>query len=388
MTGQKKFAERHRMEESLTLNGWILNSSGKKKMKDVEVSAALVPQDRSQTEVYYYKTDTMGYFGFDIGVEFYDKAKFTINAQTDRERLIGTSARIQIDRPTSPSPRAYTPGELVFTGIKGNNSKKKAKTEEEDNPYPTVINIETGFLLPDVDIEEDRMYIDYFTFTAFDVAKDVEIELDKGDYTTDLMGYLLDKGYEVVLSDSGPGIGSINGWEPFFYIHNNQKYLYQGVYGTPGAIDTKDIKSIIVFDRPMFLMNILTQCSLYQDYLNSTIQEIFGEDLYKRLMLVDIQIKDEAELSTRDDIFKINKRITTVDGYSRPHMFYSPEYPEGPIFGDVDYRRTLYWNPNVITDENGKAQVEFYNNSITKRFSVEAAGITSAGVPYILDSGF
>jgi hypothetical protein len=83
------------------------------------------------------------------------------------------------------------------------------------------------------------MYIDYFTFTAFDVAKDVEIELDKGDYTTDLMGYLLDKGYEVVLSDSGPGIGSINGWEPFFYIHNNQKYLYQGVYGTPGAIDTK-----------------------------------------------------------------------------------------------------------------------------------------------------
>ena len=388
MTGQKKFAERHRMEESLTLNGWILNSSGKKKMKDVEVSAALVPQDRSQTEVYYYKTDTMGYFGFDIGVEFYDKAKFTINAQTDRERLIGTSARIQIDRPTSPSPRAYTPGELVFTGIKGNNSKKKAKTEEEDNPYPTVINIETGFLLPDVDIEEDRMYIDYFTFTAFDVAKDVEIELDKGDYTTDLMGYLLDKGYEVVLSDSGPGIGSINGWEPFFYIHNNQKYLYQGVYGTPGAIDTKDIKSIIVFDRPMFLMNILTQCSLYQDYLNSTIQEIFGEDLYRRLMLVDIQIKDEAELSTRDDIFKINKRITTVDGYSRPYMFYSPEYPEGPIFGDVDYRRTLYWNPNVITDENGKAQVEFYNNSITKRFSVEAAGITSTGVPYILDSGF
>lgn len=387
MTGQKDFSEKHRMEESLTLNGWILNSSGKKKMEGVEVTASLVPQDKTLTEIYSYKTDTLGYFGFDIGAEFYDKAKFTISAHTDRERLIGTSARIQIDRPSIPSIRAYTPGELVFTGIKGNGSQKNARKDEEME-FPTVINVATGYLLPDVDIDEERMYIDYFTFNAFDVTKDVELELDKGDYTTDLMGYLLDKGYEVVLSDSGAGIGSINGWEPFFYIHNNSKYLYQGIYEHPGSIDTKDIKSIIIFDRPMFMMNILSQCHLYQDYLNASIQTIFGEDLYRRLVLVDIQMKEDGELSTRQELFNINKRITTVDGYSRPYSFYSPEYPEGPIFGDVDYRRTLYWNPNVITDEDGKAQVEFYNNSITRRFNVEAAGITSAGVPYILESGF
>ena len=387
MTGQKEFSERHRMEESLTLNGWILSPSGKKKMDGVEVTASLVPQDKTLTEIYSYKTDTLGYFGFDIGAEFYDKAKFTIGAHTNRERLIGTSARIQIDRPSIPTIRAYTPGELVFTGIKNGGTKKSAQKNDAEIEFPTVINIATGYLLPDVDIDEERMYIDYFTFNAFDVVKDVELELDKGDYSTDLMGYLLDKGYEVVPDDSG-GIESINGWEPFFYIHNNSKYLYQGIYEHPGTIDTKDMKSIIVFDRPMFLMNILAQCSLYQDYLNASIQTIFGEDLYRRMMLVDVQMKEDRELSTREELFKINKRITTVDGYSRPYSFYSPEYPNGPIFGDVDYRRTLYWNPNVITDEDGKAQVEFYNNSITRHFSVEAAGITSAGVPYILDSGF
>lgn len=387
MTGQKEFSERHRMEESLTLNGWILNSSGKKKLDGVEVNASLVPNDKTLTEIYSYTTDTMGYFGFDIGAEFYEKAKFSISANTNHERLIGTSARIQIDRPSIPTIRAYTPGELVFTGIKNKGSKKGKVQEEVDDGLPTVINIETGFLLPDVDIEEERMYIDYFTFNAFDVVKDVELELDKGDYSTDLMGYLLDKGYEVVPDDSG-GIESINGWEPFFYIHNNRRYLYQGIYEHPGSVDSKDIKSIIVFDRPMFLMNILTQCPLYQDYLNSSIQTIFGEDLYRRLMLVDVQIKEDGELSSREDLFKINKRITTVDGYSLPYSFYSPEYPNGPIFGDVDYRRTLYWNPNVVTDEEGKAQVEFYNNSITQHFNVEAAGITSAGVPYTLDAGF
>ena len=387
MTGQKNFSERYRMEESLTLNGWILSSSGRKKLDGVEVNASLVPQDKTLTEIYSYMTDTTGYFGFDIGAEFYDKAKFSISANTDKKPLIGTSARIRIDRPASPAIRPYTVGELVFTGVKGTGYKRKDWKQEEENPYPTVINIETGYLLPDVDIDEERMYIDYFTFSAYDVTKDVEIELDKGDYTTDLMGYLIDKGYEVIASDTG--IESINGFEPFFYIHDNKNYLYQGPYETPAVIDTKDIKSVIVFDRPMFMMNILQQCPLYQDYLSESIQMLYGEDLINhRLLLVDIQMKEPNEISTREDRFNINKRITTVDGYSRPYSFYSPEYPQGPIFGDVDYRRTLYWNPNVITDENGKAQVEFYNNSITRRFDVEAAGITSAGVPYILDAGF
>jgi len=387
MTGQRNFSERYRMEESLTLNGWILGSSGKKKLDGVEVNASLVPQDKTMTEIYSYVTDTTGYFGFDIGAEFYDKAKFSISANTDKKPLIGTSARIRIDRPASPAARAYKLGELVFTGVKGSGYKQKNWKEEEENPFPTVINIETGYLLPDVDIDEERMYIDYFTFNAFDVTKDVEIELDKGDYTTDLLGYLIDKGYEVIISDTA--IESINGFEPFFYIHNNKSYLYQGQYETPAVIDISDIKSVIVFDRPMFMMNILEQCPLYQDYLSESIQMLYGEDLINhRLLLVDVQMKEDNELSSREDRFNINKRITTVDGYSRPYSFYSPEYPQGPIFGDVDYRRTLYWNPNVITDENGKAQVEFYNNSITRRFDAEAAGITSAGVPYILEAGF
>ena len=388
MTGQSYFSERHRLEESLTLNGWILNSSGKKTMEGVEVSASLVPQDKTLTEIYSYTTDTTGYFGFDIGAEFYDKAKFTIGAFTQRKPLLGTSARIRIDRPSIPTVRAYTPGELIWSGIKGGDKKKNNGSEkEEDDGLPTVINVATGYLLPDVDIDEERMYIDYFTFEAFDVIKDVEVELDKGDYSTDLTGYLIDKGYEIVL-DSGGSIGSINGWEPFFYVHNNSTYLNTGMFENPGLVDSKDIKSVIVFDRPMFMMNILAQCPLYQNYLDKTIQTIFGEDLYRRLMLIDVQVKEPGDLSTREDLFNINKRITTVDGYSRPYAFYSPEYPEGPIFGDVDYRRTLYWNPNVITDEEGKAQVEFYNNSITTHFKVEAAGMTSSGIPYTLDAGF
>ena len=110
--------------------------------------------------------------------------------------------------------------------------------------------------------------------------------------------------------------------------------------------------------------------------------------LYERYLLVDVLVEDWGKLDTRDEIFNINKRKTTIDGFSRPFAFYSPEYPDGPIPGDVDYRRTLYWNPNIVTDSIGNANVEFYNSSITTHFNVSAAGITASGIPYILNQNW
>ena len=101
-------------------------------------------------------------------------------------------------------------------------------------------------------------------------------------------------------------------------------------------------------------------------------------------MLIDILVKERNELGKKDELYNINKRITTFDGYSVPYSFYSPEYPDGPVLGDVDSRRTLYWNPNVITNADGRARVEFYNNSYSQHYTISGAGITPSGIPYIL----
>lgn len=52
----------------------------------------------------------------------------------------------------------------------------------------------------------------------------------------------------------------------------------------------------------------------------------------------------------------------------------------GNVPGEVDFRRTLYWNPDVKTDENGKAQVSFYINTTCRKMTVSAEGLTSQGV--------
>jgi len=426
MTGQREFTEKHRIEESLTVNGWIMNSSGKKPLNDVEVNAALVPKDKKLTEKYRLKTDSTGYFGFDLGVDFYNKAKFSIGAHLNKKKrkLFGPEARIVFERSIKPAVRAYQPQELVLKSNLANNRKAGiTRNEAEDEALPAVISQEKGYTLQAVDIEEERMYIDYFTFKAYDVVADAEADLDKGDYTTDLYGYLLEKGFNVQVDSSGV-IDTINGFRPFFYFHTSNKYFDKGLSDFPTSIDAMDIKSIIVYDHPMSYWEIIQVCPLFDDFLNKGQQTQLGSitplldrapgapeeyadlllddlpnqlilspqidprQLERRRILIDILVKENREQSLYSELFNINQRITTVDGYSQPYAFYSPEYPDGPIPGDVDYRRTIYWNPNVITDAEGKAQVEFYNSSITRRFSVSAAGITASGVPYILESQF
>ena len=40
-----------------------------------------------------------------------------------------------------------------------------------------------------------------------------------------------------------------------------------------------------------------------------------------------------------------------------------PDYRKRDLPDPSDMRRTLYWNPDVLTDENGRATVMFYSNA-------------------------
>ena len=395
MTGQKDFSGSHHLEKSLAMNGWILNSSGKKTLAGIKINAllAMQTQDERITRKYSCATDTSGYFSIDIEPEFYGRASFGIHAKA-RKRLIGPDARIMFERSMKPAIRPYLQQELVFNSrLSMPVQSHGIKQQDIDDQLPAVINVDEGILLPDVDISEKRKYIDYFTFTAYDVGTDAEVEMDKGEYTTDMMGYLIDKGY-AFFNTLNDGV-LINGYKPFFYIHDANSFYYAGSNANP---DTKYLKSILVYDDLVSMADILKECTLMpKDMRNPltspfiSIKEYapeFDREMNERYLLIDILVKERKDLGKKGDIYNINKRITTIDGYSIPYVFYSPEYPEGPIPGDVDYRRTIYWNPNVVTDSTGSAQVEFYNNSYSTRFNITGAGITASDIPYILNQNW
>lgn len=45
----------------------------------------------------------------------------------------------------------------------------------------------------------------------------------------------------------------------------------------------------------------------------------------------------------------------------------------------ADKRRTLYWNPTVQTDENGKAVIECYNNQYSTPLIIQAETLSNDG---------
>lgn len=70
-----------------------------------------------------------------------------------------------------------------------------------------------------------------------------------------------------------------------------------------------------------------------------------------------------------------------IPGYSPVKEFYSPDYANYErSTNDVDYRTTLYWNPNIYTNkQNKRILLTFYNNDITNRIRVVIEGTNIEG---------
>jgi len=61
--------------------------------------------------------------------------------------------------------------------------------------------------------------------------------------------------------------------------------------------------------------------------------------------------------------------------YSVARKFYVPKYTSTATSNRSDFRETIYWNPVVQTDTDGKAVVEFYNSDASTTFRAITEGI-------------
>ncbi len=70
-------------------------------------------------------------------------------------------------------------------------------------------------------------------------------------------------------------------------------------------------------------------------------------------------------------------RRTYFQGFNKSSTFKMEDYSVLPPM--ADFRRTIYWNPNVRTDSEGKAKIEFYNNSTCEEMYISAEGMSDDG---------
>ena len=62
--------------------------------------------------------------------------------------------------------------------------------------------------------------------------------------------------------------------------------------------------------------------------------------------------------------------------YHRAREFKIPDYHNEPVTKNKDdFRNTIYWNPEIITDKNGEAEVTFFNSDASTTFRITTEGI-------------
>lgn len=391
MAGVEPFAIRHYTEDGLVLDGQLLSRMKDKPIAGATITMRITSPDRQQKQTSSVVTDGNGCFGFSVE-EFDDTWDMVLNAaDADGKPL---DARIRLDRASRPELRCYDAAELVLP---------QHPAVDDEEPLPTFapqwmqLNPDSVYHLDVVEIEGRRKYIDYLTFKAYNVEEDAEYMLDQGRFTYKVSDYLREKGYDI---DCSNYIGVVpddirerddfirwslsqcllNNHRVLWYLHDEHRNLATSGF-TPGFdVDMEDVRSIIVYDRctEYESMPIVRQ-TLTHETIESLHNSADGGIIPPGLYVIDVAMYPAGLRRSKVK----GQRQTTFRGYTPTAGYYSPEYPDGPIAGDEDYRRTLYWNPDVRTDGDGRAEVTFYNNSRTRTFVFDAQGWTADGVPVV-----
>ena len=416
MSGNTPSRINHYSEGALVLDGWALHPRKDEPMVGIEVKMKLYSPDRKLVQEMRAVTDERGYWGA-IFQDFEGEWDLSLQTYRDSEPVV---ARLRLERATAPDVIAYETGELHLQHRIDSTMYTPWVKEEREHDLG-----EKTIVLDNVEVEGRRKYIDYCTFQAFDVRKDAELMTDKGEYTYTVADYLVEKGYKIDYSDgmsyeqslNGDGIpeaaasakemgtnisgmmqeasgvddmrseyinwlickSTINGFRTLWYVKEGKNNA-TAPSSLPGFdVDIKDVKSIIVYDSPYSYMgNVEIIYEFGAEFIKKVQEPLpsFPAGLY----VVEIHLYPGRKSRVA---WNKNTRQTSFDGYSSQMDFYAPEYPNGPIEGDADYRRTIYWNPDVKTDERGGAEVEFYNNGYSRSLSVSVEGMTDRGIPMI-----
>lgn len=118
----------------------------------------------------------------------------------------------------------------------------------------------------------------------------------------------------------------------------------------------------------------LDKVYIYTDYSPRREGDKHFEGSNQPEVTVDLRTyPDESHHIVRRD------RYCILPGFSSPDDFYQPDYSNKPLPETKDYRRTLYWNPNLKLDASGSANIQFYNNCKPTQIAVSAEGMATDG---------
>ena len=361
MSERYTFRKAQPIEDQFYLYGQLKEYRRRNPVPNVKLYVSLY-NEKGQSLLGNAVTDSLGNYAFKM--PFMD-GEWKMFIYTTRETKGGEKRKtyyVGIDRQFSPVPRYLTPLETeILHPLKPNAFVRNpfAELEEEDEFIPIT---EKNHVLNNVTVKAKRRYFTnddwrykneaygkIYASLYYNADRELDNILDRGepvprtsDFISRKLGTELDKyGYEARNKRKGRNIA--------FVVDNNEGGGYSDWLNY--------IKSIyIVFNErisPTLGMWEIIESPEHNIIVYLYTHRIFSSESNKGL------------------------RRTYFQGFNQASTFKTEDYNVIPPM--ADFRRTIWWQPNIITDAQGKAKVEFFNNSTCEEMYISVEGMTSDG---------
>lgn len=419
MAGVTAFEPVHKIEKGILIDGSVKSVTRKKLQENVDVKMIMYSDSAFQEAT--CPTDNEGTFNY-MASDFFGSWKLQMETKKDNKRK---EYWITLDRVFSPQPRFYSFYDTHIPSMRASKDKRNFLLKEgdaaTDNEIPSDDPVETEVpegakTLKEVIVKGQKArnsFINKGVNLVYDVVQEeAKLEDQATGYNEmifeflarinkyfnyDVGGPVTYKGRKVFFTlDTGTGTRNslFDGSEQIINMNESSaitQSLTNPISGETSATDgtggentgidessvedrTKKIDFSMYSSSDIQSIAIIEEPSVYKTILPKLYEE---KEIREGKMVVLIVLK----LHPRKVKTPAGIRMTSLQGFSLPRVFYSPNYKEYQLPKEEDFRRTLYWNPNVKTNPQGKGEVSFHNNGSCKRIIVSAETITPEGIP-------
>jgi len=378
LAGKALFEVKQPFEKKLTIRGKVFKT-------DLENATINLTAQTSNG----FRADSSTVINRDGSFHFsFDNFQDTCYLSFSSKDIEDGAKNIRLDRWFSPKPQPYKPLQMEWFNFNTDENKKTGSKTSITKNY-SADSTQMNYLINEVEVAAQKTKKKDLTYN---VGEDIDRFIDLGQkYPVSVHEYLslVDKQYlyehkvdttigkvdnspffdkDLAIAPEPPGAwGTFYYSKPhiatFFHWYNDKwDRLSKHVFSTEGWKTTTRL--YFTWQRPIVeVEKIVISGAMYKD-----------ERGYRS---VPIYIYPYKNIFARN---LLNTRYTSFEGFSKPKEFYkASEIGKDGLPETIDHKRTLYWNPNVTTDNSGRANITFYNNLSCRYFDITAEGIGTNG---------
>ena len=344
------------VEKGFSLTGKV--EMGKLREEQVNVTALLRMDDGS--EVISVHPEANGKFAF-TGFEFYDMVEVLLSATDNKQKILNMT----VDKPVLPAPANYFPlTETVYY--------QDSLIVQVFGTMPVISGDmeNTIYELPEVQVtarrirgNRNQLHDSEFNVTVHELVDDFSYFAPGVSGAMAILEYIpqmrkLQRGgrtfYQVITSDAAGNMESTTARganvEPY--------YILDGV-----RVDRKMIESTPA-------SNIARVELVY-----GPSAMVYGSGAFAGAVI--FHSKDWSEINRKRPV---KSMMVQLAGYRQEKEFYSPDYSIPQNSYRPDYRKTLYWQPDVVLDEYGEAEFSFFTSDDRGEYIIQCEGKSDDGM--------